>query len=92
MAEDAERAVKLKYFAWVREKVGRAEEDVVLPRQLATVADVMAWQRTRGPEFAEAFAAGARVVRAAINQAHVKPDAGLAGAREIAFFPPVTGG
>lgn len=92
MAENAGHPVKLKYFAWVREKVGRAEEDVVLPHGLITVADVLAWQRKRGPEFAEAFATGERVVRAAVNQRHVKPDAPVAEAREIAFFPPVTGG
>lgn len=92
MSADAGRPVKLKYFAWVREKVGRAEEDVVLPASIATVADVLAWQRSRGPEYADAFAAGQRVVRAAVNQTHVKPDASVAAAREIAFFPPVTGG
>ncbi len=92
MSADAGRPVKLKYFAWLREKVGRAEEDVVLPPELQTIADVVAWQRGRGPEFAEAFAPGSRVVRAAINQAHVKPDASVVAAREIAFFPPVTGG
>jgi len=92
MSADARKPVKLKYFAWVREKVGLAEEEVDLPANLATIADVLAWQRARGPEFAEAFAAGHRVVRAAIDQMHVKPDARVAGAREIAFFPPVTGG
>lgn len=92
MSTDARRPVKLKYFAWLREKVGRAEEEIVLPADLATIADVLAWQRGRGSEFAEAFAPGARVVRAAIDQAHVKPEALVAGAREIAFFPPVTGG
>lgn len=86
------RAVKLKYFAWVREKVGRAEEDVLLPASIATVADLIIWQRSRGPEYADAFAAGQRVVRAAIDQTHVKPDASVTSAREIAFFPPVTGG
>ncbi len=86
------RAVRLKYFAWVREKVGRTEEDVTLPASIATVADLIAWQRSRGPEYADAFAAGQRVVRAAIDQTHVKPDASVTSAREIAFFPPVTGG
>lgn len=89
---DTGRQVKLRYFAWVREKVGRAEEDVTLPSSIATVADVMTWQRTRGPEYADAFAAGQRVVRAAVDHTHAKPDASVATAREIAFFPPVTGG
>lgn len=89
---EAGRPVKLRYFAWVREKVGRAEEDVTLPPALTTVADVILWQQSRGPEYADAFAAGQRVVRAAIDHAHAKPDASILSAREIAFFPPVTGG
>jgi sulfur-carrier protein len=86
-----EAVVTLRYFAWVREKVGRAEEIVTLPASLATVADLMIWLQTRGPEYARAFERAA-VIRAAIDQTHVKPSAALAGAREIAFFPPVTGG
>jgi sulfur-carrier protein len=84
-------SVKLLYFAWVREKAGLAEETVELPGSARTVADVIAWLKTRGPEFAEAFERG-DVVRAAIDQSHVKHNAPVAGAREIAFFPPVTGG
>jgi molybdopterin synthase sulfur carrier subunit len=83
--------VKLLYFAWVREKAGRAEENVELPADAKTIADVIAWLKTRGPEFAAAFERG-DIIRAAINQSHVKHTAGLDGAREIAFFPPVTGG
>lgn len=92
MTRDASAPVKLRYFAWIREKVGRGEEDVVLPSNIVTVADVISWQRGRGPEYAEAFASGQRVVRAALDQRHVKPEAQVASAREIAFFPPVTGG
>jgi molybdopterin synthase sulfur carrier subunit len=84
-------SVKILYFAWVREKVGRAEEIVDLPASVATVADLVAWLKTRGPEYAEAFAR-TNVVRAAIDKTHVQPTASIAGAREIAFFPPVTGG
>lgn len=83
--------VKLMYFAWVREKAGRAEETVELPAGARTVADVIAWLKTRGPEFASAFERDT-VIRAAIDQTHVKHSAPVAGAREIAFFPPVTGG
>ncbi len=86
-----EREVTLRYFAWVREKVGRAEERIVLPVSVTTVSELMAWLQTRGPEYAAAFER-AGVIRAAIDAAHVKPTAALAGAREIAFFPPVTGG
>ena len=48
--------VKLLYFAWVREKVGKVEEIVDLPAGIATVADLVAWLKDRGPEYAEAFA------------------------------------
>ena len=84
-------SVKIRYFAWVREKTGKAEEVLDLPGDVTTVAELVAWLKGLGPEYAEAFAR-ADVIRAAIDQAHVKPTASLAGAREIAFFPPVTGG
>ena len=84
-------SVKIRYFAWVREKTGKAEEIVDVPAGVGTVAELVAWLKGQGPEYAEAFAR-ADVIRAAIDQAHVKPTASLAGAREIAFFPPVTGG
>ena len=83
--------VKIVYFAWVRERIGKAEETVELPAGVATIADLVAWLRTRGPEYTNAFAKP-EVVRAAIDQTYAKPAASLAGAREIAFFPPVTGG
>lgn len=84
-------ALKILYFAWVREKTGRAFETVTVPPGVATVADLVVWLRGRGPEYEAAFARS-DVVRAAIDQSHVKPTASIAGAREIAFFPPVTGG
>lgn len=83
--------MKLLYFAWVREKVGKSEETIELPAHVATVAELLAWLRSRGPEYAAAFER-TDVVRAAIDQTHVKPSARVQGAREIAFFPPVTGG
>jgi sulfur-carrier protein len=83
--------VKFLYFAWVREKVGCTAENVELPASVKTIADVVAWLKSRGPEYQAAFER-ANVVRAAVDKVHVKPDALIAGAREIAFFPPVTGG
>lgn len=83
--------VRLLYFAWVREKVGLSAETVELPVGLATVADLMAWLRERGPNFASAFER-VDAIRTAVDQAHVPHTAQLSGAREIAFFPPVTGG
>ena len=83
--------LKLVYFAWVRERVGRTEEEVEVPEGTATVADLVRWLKGRGEEYAHAFENEA-VVRAAINHTHVKPEAAIGGAREIAFFPPMTGG
>ena len=83
--------MKLVYFAWVRERVGKAEEVVDLPAGLATVADLLGWLRGRGEEYAHAFE-GDGVVRVAVDRVHAKPNASLAGAAEIAFFPPMTGG
>ena len=86
-----QRTVTLRYFAWVREKVGRSEEAVSLPASVATVADLIGWLKARGPEYATAFERDS-VIRAAVDQRHVRPDAAIADAREVAFFPPVTGG
>jgi molybdopterin synthase sulfur carrier subunit len=83
--------VKILYFAWVRERIGKAEEDIAPPAAVATVADLIAWLSQRGEEYAHAFEKP-KVIRAAIDRVHVKPDAAISGAREIAFFPPMTGG
>ncbi len=83
--------MKLVYFAWVRERVGRTEETVEPPAEVLTVADLVVWLRGRGEEYGHAFE-NPRVVRAAIDRVHAKPDAPIAGAAEIAFFPPMTGG
>ncbi len=87
----AEKRLKILYFAWVREKTGRASEEVDVPVGTATVADLVTWLKTRGPEFELAFARP-EAIRAAIDHVHAKPTAEIANAREIAFFPPVTGG
>jgi sulfur-carrier protein len=84
-------AVKLVYFAWVRERIGKTQESIELPKGVETVADLIEWLKTRGPEYANAFARP-EVIRAALDQTHAKSSAPVAGAREIAFFPPVTGG
>lgn len=75
----------------MRERVGKADEDVVLPENVTTVAELMEWLAGRGEEYAHAFE-NRKTIRAAIDRVHVKPDTALAGAREIAFFPPMTGG
>jgi molybdopterin synthase sulfur carrier subunit len=86
-----QHTVTLRYFAWIRERVGRADESVVLPSDVRDVAALVSWLQSRGPEYAHAFER-AELVRAALDQVHAKPAASLHGVREIAFFPPVTGG
>lgn len=83
--------MRLLYFAWVRERIGLPGETVTLPDAVATVADLVAWLKGRGEEYADAFADEA-VVRAAVDRVHAKPGTSIAGAQEIAFFPPMTGG
>jgi sulfur-carrier protein len=83
--------MKLKYFAWVRERVGRSEETVEPPAGVRTIGDLIAWLSERGETYAHAFEQP-KVIRAAIDHVHVRPDAAITGAREIAFFPPMTGG
>jgi len=83
--------VKLRYFAWVRERIGKPEEEIALPASVATVGDLMAFLARQGEQYAHAFE-NPNVIRAAIDRAHVRADTTIAGAREIAFFPPMTGG
>jgi sulfur-carrier protein len=83
--------MKLKYFAWVRERVGVSEETVEPPAAVRTIGDLIVWLSERGETYAHAFERP-KVIRAAIDHVHVRPDAAITGAREIAFFPPMTGG
>jgi len=83
--------MKLRYFAWVRERVGKAEEDIDVPTGVATVGELMAWLAGQGEGYAHAFE-NSKVIRAAIDKSHVRPEARIVGAHEIAFFPPMTGG
>jgi sulfur-carrier protein len=83
--------LKVLYFAWVRERVGKAEEIVEPPEAVRTVGDLIGWLATRGDLYAHAFETP-HLIRAAIDHTHVRPDAAISGAREIALFPPMTGG
>jgi molybdopterin synthase sulfur carrier subunit len=83
--------MKLIYFAWVRERIGKTEETLTPPAGIATVADLIGWLTQRGEEYAYAFE-NPKIIRTAIDHRHVRPDAAIAGAQEIAFFPPMTGG
>ncbi|MGA3302157.1 MAG: molybdopterin converting factor subunit 1 [Methylovirgula sp.] len=83
--------MKALYFAWVREQIGLAEETIAPPPHVKTIADLVAWLKARGENYEAAFG-NARQIRAALDRVHVKPDAMIGPAKEVAFFPPMTGG
>jgi len=83
--------LRLLYFAWLRERVGTGEEEASPPPEVATVAALVEWLRTRGPGYEAAFGTKA-AVRCAVNQDFATPDAPVRPGDEVAFFPPVTGG
>ncbi|KAF2991583.1 molybdopterin converting factor subunit 1 [Methylocystis sp. MJC1] len=83
--------MKAVYFAWVRERIGVSEEEIAPPREVVTVRQLVEWLAARGDGYAAAFA-NPKTIRTAIDKTHAAPDAPIASAREIAFFPPMTGG
>ncbi|MCO5073612.1 MAG: molybdopterin converting factor subunit 1 [Rhizobiaceae bacterium] len=83
--------MKLIYFAWVRERIGKSEEDIDLPSSIRTVGDLLGWLKSRGEGYEQALQVP-QAIRVAINQEHVQHNEPVAGAREIALFPPMTGG
>jgi molybdopterin synthase sulfur carrier subunit len=83
--------MKLIYFSWVRERIGKREEEIEPPVEVRTVRDLLTWLRTRGEEY-EAALLYPEHIRVAINQEHVTHGERLEGAREVALFPPMTGG
>lgn len=82
---------KLIYFAWVRERIGKREEELELPTELTSVADLLGWLREKGDGYEEALRKP-EVIRVAINEEHVDHYETLEGAHRIALFPPMTGG
>lgn len=82
---------KLVYFAWVRERIGKSEEELALPASVITVRELLAHLTSLGDEYQSALEYP-DVIRVAINQEHVDHGEPIAGAREIALFPPMTGG
>jgi len=83
--------MKILYFAWLKSKVGIAEEAVTPPADIATVAALLDWLATRGPKHAAALA-NRSIVRVAVNQEYAGPDHPVRPGDEVALFPPVTGG
>jgi molybdopterin synthase sulfur carrier subunit len=83
--------LRILYFAWVKERIGVAEEILDPPAAVATAAQLMDWLAQRSAGHAAAFA-DRKLVRVAIDHVHSAPAASVVGAKEVAFFPPVTGG
>ncbi len=83
--------IKILYFAWVREKVGLAEEQVDLSSEIETIADLMDWLSGKSAGHTLAFADRSKI-RCAVDQSIVAHNDKVGSALEIAFFPPVTGG
>jgi molybdopterin synthase sulfur carrier subunit len=75
----------------VRERIGRPEEELDLPADVVTVGDLIGWLKGRGLEY-EAALGEPRAIRVALDHVHARPEAKLAGVREVAVFPPMTGG
>ena len=81
--------IDILYFAWLRERIGLPRES--LATEAATVAELIAEHSMREERYRLAFSDLA-AVRVAVDQTMVEFDAPLKGAREVAFFPPMTGG
>lgn len=83
--------MQILYFAWVREKIGRAGEELALPADVTDVGGLMRHLASLSPGHAAAFA-NPTAIRAAINQDFASLGDPVADRDEVAFFPPVTGG
>lgn len=83
--------MRVLYFAWVRERIGLAEEELAPPPEVGTAGELIAWLAGRGDNYAHAFERP-ETIRVAVDRVHVSAAASIAGAREIALFPPMTGG
>ena len=83
--------MKVLYFAWLRSRIGTAQETIALPAHVATVGALIDWLKTRGPGYAEALK-DLSVVRVAVNEEYVGFDHPVRPEDEVALFPPVTGG
>ncbi len=83
--------MKLLYFAWLRARIGQAEEELAVPAEVRDVAGLLLWLRARGGGYGEALR-DLSVIRVAVNQDYVGRDHPIRDGDEVALFPPVTGG
>lgn len=83
--------MKILYFAWLRERLDRGEEEVTPPPDVRTIADLLGWLRRRD-EAADLAMQRPEIIKAAIDARIVTHDTPIAGAKVVALFPPMTGG
>lgn len=83
--------MKLVYFAWVRERIGIDEETISLPDNVTNVSQLLTWLKDRGEGYAAALE-HSNVIRVAVDQEHADAGDSIVHAREVALFPPMTGG
>ena len=83
--------MRLLYFAWLRARIGCAEEEIELPPEIENVAGLLDWLRSRGGKYAEALR-DLSVIRVAVNQDYVAREHPVRKGDEVAIFPPLTGG
>ena len=83
--------MKILYFARFRQIIGRGADDIEIPAHIQNISTLIDFLKARDENIAEAFG-DLRTLKVAINQSHSTLNAPLAGATEVAFFPPVTGG
>ena len=83
--------MKVLYFAWLRERLNRGEEEIAPPPEVATIADLIGWLRARD-EAADLAMQRPEIIKAAIDAKIVPHTALIAGAKVVALFPPMTGG
>ena len=84
-------AIRVLYFAWLRDRLGTSQETLTPPPEVATVAALRDWIAARSPRHAAGFAQGT-LIRCAVNQHLAGPEQPVRPGDEVAFFPPVTGG
>mgnify|MGYP003109149875 FL=1 len=83
--------MKILYFAWLRERLGRDSDEIAPPDSVATIADLIDWLADRDEGFALATA-NRKLIRAAVDDELVDHETPLGGAQTVALFPPMTGG
>lgn len=83
--------MRLVYFSWVRERIGKDGEEVEPPAEVTTVRELLEWLKTRGEEYEWALE-HQDVIRVALDMEHVHHSEKLGTPYEVALFPPMTGG